>query len=97
MESSDEDDQVDVWCSHLEQRQPRTELRRCLAVKTIGDVMRRRRLKWLGHVERKEDADYAKACTRLVGWWWREGTCEQAEEHLAEHSCTRLVVEGRHL
>ena len=35
--------------------------------------------------------------THVLGWWWREGTCEQAEEHLAEHSCTRLVVEGRHL
>ena len=29
-------------------------------------VMRRGRLTWHGHVERKGDADYVKACTRFV-------------------------------
>ena len=28
--------------------------------------MIRGRLRWHGHVERKDDADYVKACTRLV-------------------------------
>ena len=32
----------------------------------IGDLMRRGRLRWQGHVERKDDADYVKTCTRLV-------------------------------
>ena len=31
-----------------------------------GNVMRRDRLRWHGHVERKDGADYVKACTRLV-------------------------------
>ena len=38
-------------------------------METIGDVMRRgkqRSERWHGHVERKDDADYVKACTRLV-------------------------------
>ena len=61
----DEDDQVDVWC-FPERRQPSTELRRRLDVESIGDVMRRGRLRWHGHVERKAGADYVKACTRLV-------------------------------
>ena len=51
----------------LKERQPSTELRRRLGVEEIGDVMRRFRLSWWhGHVERKDDGDYVKACTRLV-------------------------------
>ena len=57
----------------LKERQPSTERRRRLGVETIGDVMRR--LRWHGHVERKDDTDYV-----IVGRWWREGTCQQAEE-----------------
>ena len=30
------------------------------------DVMRTDTLRWHGHVERKKDAVYVKACTRLV-------------------------------
>ena len=61
----DEDDQVDVWCvperkkaQHWTEKSPRCE--------AIRDAMRRCRLRWHGHVERKDDADYVKACTRLV-------------------------------
>ena len=36
-----------------------------LGVEAIGDVMRRCRLMWHGHLERTEDAGYVKACTRL--------------------------------
>ena len=43
-----------------------TALRRRLVVEAIGDVMRRCRLRWHGHVERKDNVDYVKACTRLV-------------------------------
>ena len=43
-----------------------TELISRLGVDTSGDVMRGARLRWRGHVERKDDADYVKACTRLV-------------------------------
>ena len=46
---------VDVWC--FLKRQSRTELRRRLRVKASGDVMRRCRLGWHGHVESKEGAD----------------------------------------
>ena len=43
-----------------------TELRRHLGLEAPGDVMRRCRLRWHAHVERKDDADYVKACTRFV-------------------------------
>ena len=58
---------------------PITELRRRLGVEAIGDVMRRCRLMWLGHVERKGNAD----CVKVGG----EGDrfCRQAEEDLAKH------------
>ena len=46
----------------LKERQPSTEL----GVEAVGDVMRRGRLRWHRLVERKDDADYVKAYTRLV-------------------------------
>ena len=54
-------------CGYLKERQPSTELR-MLGAEAIGDVivMRRHRLRWHGDVERKDDADYVKACTMLV-------------------------------
>ena len=50
---------MDVLCGVFpRERQPSTELRRRLGVETItGDVMRRCRLRWHGHVECKGDAD----------------------------------------
>ena len=47
----------------LKERQPSTELRRLLGVEAIGDVMKGSRLRWHGYVERKDNADYMKACT----------------------------------
>ena len=47
----------------LKERQPSTELRKCLGVETIGNVMRRCKPRWLGNVERKGDVN---ACTRLM-------------------------------
>ena len=50
----------------LKDRQSCTELRRCPGVEAIGDVMRRSRLRWRGHVERKGGADCVNSCARLV-------------------------------
>ena len=64
---------MDVWCFpgrktemrmirwmcgvSSKERQPSTELRRRLGVEAIGDVMGRGRLRWHGHVARKNDCD----------------------------------------
>ena len=46
---------------------PTVELRRRLGIEGVVEVMRRGRLRWFGHVERKEVDDWA-----LVGTWkWR--------------------------
>ena len=50
----------------LKERQPSTELRRRRGVEAMENVMRRCRLRWHGYLERKDDADYVKVCTRLV-------------------------------
>ena len=52
----------------LKGRQPSTELRRCLGVDAVGDVMIRGRLRWQGRVEGKDDGDYVMD---MLGWWWR--------------------------
>ena len=48
------------------ERQPSAELGRHLGVEATGDVMRRCRLMWHGHVERKDDANCVEGGTRLV-------------------------------
>ena len=55
-----------LQCFPPKERQPGTELCRRLGVEATGDVMKRCRLMWHGHVERKDDANCVKACTRFV-------------------------------
>lgn len=50
----------------LRERRTSVELRQRLGVEPIGEVVRRNRLRWFGHVERKDDADWVKNCTKLV-------------------------------
>ena len=50
----------------LKERRSSSEVRRCVGVEAIGDVTRRRRLRWQGHAERKDDADYMTGCTTLM-------------------------------
>ena len=42
-----------------------SKLRSAVGVEAIGDVIRRRRLRWYGHVQRKGDADWVKGCTMM--------------------------------
>ena len=49
----------------LSERIPSKELRKWLGIEAVGDVIRRTRLRWYGHVERKDDADWVKACSHL--------------------------------
>jgi hypothetical protein len=41
------------------------DLRDWVGVEPIGEMCRRNRLRWFGHVERKEDGDWVKRCTRM--------------------------------
>jgi hypothetical protein len=38
------------------------KLRGRLGIESVSDVIKRGRLKWFGHMERKEDCDWVKAC-----------------------------------
>src|SRR6266536_570235 len=40
-------------------------LRERMGVEAIGVVVKRNRLRWFGHVERKDDYDWVKGCTVL--------------------------------
>ena len=50
----------------LEDRRPSTELSKCLDVEPVADVVRRGRLRWFGHVERKSGKDWVSACRGFV-------------------------------
>ena len=44
---------------------PTVELRERLGIEGVVEVMRRGRLRWFGHVERKEVDDWVSACRNL--------------------------------
>jgi len=44
---------------------PMVELRRRLGIEGVVEVMRRGRLRWFGHVERKEVDDWMSVCRNL--------------------------------
>ena len=41
------------------------KLRESLGIRGITDVMRENRLRWFGHVERKDENDWVKGCCRM--------------------------------
>ena len=41
------------------------ELRNRLSFEAVTEIVRRGRLRWFGHVERKVDDDWVKKCTKL--------------------------------
>ena len=49
----------------LKDKVPTVELRRRLGIEGVVEVMRRGRLRWFGHVERKEVDDWVSACRNL--------------------------------
>ena len=49
----------------LKKKIPTAELRSRLGIEGVAEVMRRGRLRWFGHVERKEADDWVNACRNL--------------------------------
>jgi hypothetical protein len=49
----------------LKDRKSAQVLRERLGIDSVTDIIRTGRLRWFGHVERKEDNDWVKACQRL--------------------------------
>ena len=50
----------------LKDRRPSEELRLGLGIEGVEEVVRRGRLRWFGHVERKEADDWVSKCRNLV-------------------------------
>ena len=48
----------------LRDKVPTVELRRRLGIEDVVEVMRRGRLTWFGHIERKEVDDWVSACRK---------------------------------
>ena len=62
--SRDENGQVDVMCGvKLKDRLPSKELRERLGIDDIALILQQNRLRWYGHVLRKDDDDWVKKCT----------------------------------
>ena len=49
----------------LRDKVPTVELRRRLRIESVVEVMRRGRLRWFGHAERKEVDDWVSTCRNL--------------------------------
>ena len=49
----------------LKNRITSEELRNRLSIEAVTEIVRRDRLRWFGHVEKKADDDWVKKCTKL--------------------------------
>ena len=50
----------------MKDRKSTDELRCRLGIDSVSDIMRRGRLQWFGHLERKSDDDWVTKCRDLV-------------------------------
>ena len=50
----------------LKDRKPSVDLYSLLGVQSVAEVVRRGRLRWFGHVERKSADDWVSACRNVV-------------------------------
>ena len=50
----------------LKDRKRSVDLYCLLGVESVAEVVRRGRLKWFGHVERKNEDDWVSACRNVV-------------------------------
>jgi hypothetical protein len=50
----------------LRDRVPTDELRWRLDIESISELVRRARLRWFGHIDRKEQGDWVSACRNVV-------------------------------
>ena len=59
------------------------ELRKRLGIECVSNVVRRGRLRWFGHVERKENDDWVSACRELQV----EGTRPRGRPRMTWNEC----------
>ena len=52
----------------LKDRKRSEDLYNLLGINCVADVVRRGRLRWFGHLERKSGI---VGCLLAEGWWWR--------------------------
>ena len=75
----------------LRDKVPTVELRRRLGIEGVVEVMRRGRLRWFGHVERKDVDDWVSACRNLSGGQQRQqGRCDHVTNVDKVHGPPRL-------
>ena len=55
---------MDVW-GFIEDRRSSADLYQSLGIESVAEVVRRGRLRWFKHVERKDKDDWASACRHL--------------------------------
>ena len=56
---------MDVW-SNIERQEGSEELRQRLGIISVCDKVREGRLRWFGHVERKDESDWVSACRDIT-------------------------------
>ena len=87
----------------LKDRRPSEELRRGLGIESVDIVVRRGRLRWFGHVKRKEADDLVSKCRNLevVGGarkgWGRKTWMECVKKDMKECGLKKEDAQDRPL
>ena len=68
------------WMSgvRLRERHTNSQLRERMGIEPLHEVLRRRRLRWLGHIWRKDDEEWVKKCVK----WEADGGRERGRPKL---------------
>ena len=59
---------IDVW--YFREKKTSAEVRDRMGIQAIGSVLNRNRLKWFGHVKRKEKKDWVRKYMHMEIWRW---------------------------
>ena len=96
------------WMCDVSLREKKTssQLRQMLGIEAVGDVVRRGRLRWLGHVLRTDESEWVKKCfqmqvegTRSRGrlkLTWEQAVEQDMKAHGLKREDAKDMVKWRH-
>jgi len=81
---------MDVWGVKLNERKKSEALRELLGLEPVSLMIKKSKLRWFGHVERKDDNDWVKCCIT----WEVEGIRQRGRPKNTWCDCVKNDMES---